>query len=572
MQGASPSQPQMSAEGASFPIIGQAYTQASLNINAQTLKNWYVVNDQTGKTPTALLPMPACNLFASLDGGNQVRGIWENSGNVYCVIDSGFYTLSQNGTLVLIGNLLTSIKGPITFQANESGAYPNQIMISDDIWGYVYNIPGPPLKNTIFTTVKSGSNIILGSVLGLSVGDNITITLDSGDTLVTTVTGVNLITATISLKDVLPSQASQGNSVTSFSPVFNKITDPNFTGCGPLEFLNGFCIFPIPGQDLIQSTTAENFNNYSANIGPNLASVTSMSEPIVGLCRRQIELYVFTHKGAEIYVPSTNSFPFQRRDDVSITQGLASGHAALDVNNTLYWMARTSYGEGVGVYGYYDLTQQKYSTEPIENIIQGYTNKQDVIAYSMYWKGHLFIVWIFPTDDATWVFDISTNSWFQWTSYNERTRQFGRHLSNCHTYAFGKHLVGDYKSGNIYFLDDSTYLDNGYVIERERTCKHIWQEDKYTQINNLSILFEGGVGINSGQGKSPNVMFSISHDNGHTYGPEMMRPIGAMGNYKTRSVLERVGIERDTVLKIRITDPIRAAVIGASADVEKEDD
>lgn len=77
------------------------------------------------------------------------------------------------------------------------------------------------------------------------------------------------------------------------------------------------------------------------------------------------------------------------------------------------------------------------------------------------------------------------------------------------------------------------------------------------------IEMQAGVGLVSGQGDNPKVMMSISRDGGHTYGAEVVREIGKIGEYRRRAVFNRVGRSRDWLYRFRITDPVNTVFVAA---------
>jgi len=79
---------------------------------------------------------------------------------------------------------------------------------------------------------------------------------------------------------------------------------------------------------------------------------------------------------------------------------------------------------------------------------------------------------------------------------------------------------------------------------------------------------EHGVGLATGQGSDPQMMISISRDGGHNFSAVRNRAIGAVGEYQTRTRLNRLGQGRDFVFKISISDPIPVSIIGAYVRAE----
>ena len=136
---------------------------------------------------------------------------------------------------------------------------------------------------------------------------------------------------------------------------------------------------------------------------------------------------------------------------------------------------------------------------------------------------------------------------------------------------YGKVLVGDYKSGNIYQLDLDTYTDNGGVIQRIAHSPSIHASTYRAVIRRFVIELEAGVGLTTGQGSDPQIALSWSDDGGRTFGNEHWTTIGAIGRYGVRAVWRRLGQFRQRVFRLLISDPVKVAIIAANADVEGTD-
>jgi len=202
---------------------------------------------------------------------------------------------------------------------------------------------------------------------------------------------------------------------------------------------------------------------------------------------------------------------------------------------------------------------QKISTPDMDSIINDYTNTADATAYSYMLGGHAMFVISFPSAGFTWMFDGSTGFWSKLKSYG-LTRYRGE-------FAFpflSAIVVADYDVGRLYRMSPDTYTDNGDPIEREVIGETVRGPDgQFLDINCLRLDVQVGVGLTSGQGVNPQIALSISRDNGQTWGPDMWKDLGALGEYKTRVEWRRLGSPRVFVPKIRITDPVQITLVSA---------
>lgn len=197
------------------------------------------------------------------------------------------------------------------------------------------------------------------------------------------------------------------------------------------------------------------------------------------------------------------------------------------------------------------------STQEIDSIINGYATVSDATAYSYMLGGHPMYQISFPTVMKTWLFDASTGMW----SPLEYGLDGERHRGEMALDYLNKTIIADYENGNVYDLDPEAYTDNGTAIASEIVCRHQFHGNKRVSINQLYVDMEVGVGLTSGQGSDPQVMLQISKNNGATWGTELWQSLGAMGSYIQRVVWRRLGVSRDWLVKIRITDPVKRVFV-----------
>ena len=79
---------------------------------------------------------------------------------------------------------------------------------------------------------------------------------------------------------------------------------------------------------------------------------------------------------------------------------------------------------------------------------------------------------------------------------------------------------------------------------------------------------ETGVGLTIGQGSAPLMMLRYSNDGGHTWSNTKTQTVGAVGQYGSRCLFNRLGSGRNRVWEISMTDPVKFAVFGAIVDAE----
>jgi len=61
----------------------------------------------------------------------------------------------------------------------------------------------------------------------------------------------------------------------------------------------------------------------------------------------------------------------------------------------------------------------------------------------------------------------------------------------------------------------------------------------------------------------------MSKDSGHTWGTPRNVSLGEVGKYLTRASLRRLGRGRDNAIRLSISDPVRAYLVGAKLTYSK---
>jgi hypothetical protein len=211
---------------------------------------------------------------------------------------------------------------------------------------------------------------------------------------------------------------------------------------------------------------------------------------------------------------------------------------------------------------------KRVSTFAVEYAINGYATITDAVAYAYTEKGHSFYVLTFPTANATWVFDVTENSWHQRTAAATDNQAIGRY----HATTFGGlHFVGAGASGKVYKQSIGYYADEGATIRRLRTAPHVSDGLKWVFHRRMELQMQMGIVPGAGPGSSPVVSLEISNDGGNTFGAALPVAAGSVGEYKKRAIWRRLGRARDRVFRWTMTEPIECAWIDAFLEADAGD-
>ncbi len=251
-------------------------------------------------------------------------------------------------------------------------------------------------------------------------------------------------------------------------------------------------------------------------------------------------------------------FPFAAIQGSIQEIGLAARWALQKFDSAVAFLGKNKQGQ-VQVYRMDGYQLHVISSQEVDTNINGYATVSDAVMMSFVDRGHPFLILSFPSAGKSWMYDSTTSLW----SPRESGLNGGRYAGELALDFLNKIRITDYSSGNIYTISPTTYTENGTAIAREIVGKHFFKDYDRVIVDELRVDFETGVGTGTGQGANPKAMLTYSKDNGRTWSAELWVNIGMIGKYLTRVVWRRLGIGRDWLFRVRITDPIPVVITGA---------
>jgi hypothetical protein len=130
------------------------YVGRSPTLDASRLINFYPeLSPKTSKGPVALIGTPGLSLWTSA-GASVVRGMHVFKGLLFVVVAGQLYSITALGVVSASLGQLTTSTGRVLMSDNAltvAGAGGNQLMITDGVNGYVYNV-----NTAAFSTISGG--------------------------------------------------------------------------------------------------------------------------------------------------------------------------------------------------------------------------------------------------------------------------------------------------------------------------------------------------------------------------------------------------------------------------------
>ena len=578
--------------GVDCGIVGPAYQAPMLLQDAENCINFYVeVAEVDGaKEPVALLGTPGLNAILSTQTG-QSRGAWVLPGGLQALVvtSNKLYLVTQTVpatqtaiaqfSVAVVGTLLTN-SGPVVMRdngvvSNGKGGY---VFIVDGQYWYFYRIAGAGTVSFSAGVANTSTTITLPGPLpaGLIISPGAVLTEAGG--LIPAGTVISSIN--YSAPSITMSAAATGTNatttVTLTVAVFGQLTDPGLLPADRLAFIEGWIIANDTGTRTFFTTGPTPYSNtFPATF---FALKDSSTDNLITLYENSRELWLIGERTSEVWYQSGGQqFAFMRIPGVGPQIGCAAKHSITRMGSSLVWLGKNEQGENI-VVASSEYSWERISNHAVEHAISQYPLVSDAIGYAYEDEGHMFYVLTFPTADQTWVFDATSSknlgkmSWHQRLSFDPVLGVYHRHQGNWFMNLQNLRLIGDYQTGQIHQMSRQFYSDNGTPLRAQRRSKHVWDKATRQRVfqTSLQIEFTPGVGLQVGQGSSPQVMVRWSNDGGFTWSNEYWLPIGAAGQTRNRAKINRLGEARDRVYEVNYSDPTPRDIIGATLFGETE--
>jgi hypothetical protein len=451
----------------------------------------------------------------------------------------------------------------------------------------------------VFTATSSGTTLTVSAVSSgvIYVGQTVQGAGVAAGTIITALGTGTGGTGTYTL-----SQANTVSSgVTMYGINFSVLpsSDGAFSGANSVDIVDNYFVYDHP------TTQQWGASDLLSPISPSLSYANKDGAPddIVALIVDHREVYLMGEISSEVWIDvGAVPFPFQRIPGTSTQHGIAAKFSLSRLGNSFAYVSRNNRGQAqiMQMKGY---LPDRISTHAVENTLAN-QDVSDAISWTYQLEGHEVYVVTFPSLDLTWAYDSTTSMWHKWL-YTAPDGTYQRHRGNCCAVFQGMVLVGDYANGKIYELDKKNYTDDGQNVRRLRRAPHLVTDLQRQYFDEFQIQFQPGVGttglsvgtgqiflnspyiiypnatltigalqtfviglqaaiFNTSTTTNPQAMLRWSNDGGSTWTKYYTCSIGQLGRYKNRAIWRRLGMARDRVFEVSITDPVNAVIVSAN--------
>ncbi len=270
-------------------------------------------------------------------------------------------------------------------------------------------------------------------------------------------------------------------------------------------------------------------------------------------------LYLIGTHTAEIwYNTGVGDFPFAPVQGGFMQWGTIAPHSVAEVAGTVLWLSQNDEGVGQVVMSS-GSAPQIVSTVAIATEISKLTTLTDAYSWVYQYQQHTFYVLTFPTDGKTFVYDLATQMWHEWS-----VTSTGYHRGSHHVYVYGKHYIGDNAGNSIYTLDWDAHTDNGEAITRIRRSAGVYGDDGDIALRHHAVHIDIKEGVGNAAVTTPRLKLRWRDNNG-AWSSYYSRSMGKIGETDIKCVWRRLGRSRERVYEISTSDACDVVLIDAYA-------
>ena len=298
----------------------------------------------------------------------------------------------------------------------------------------------------------------------------------------------------------------------------------------------------------------------------DIAAKSGSADPIVAIVAVHKELWLIGELTSEVWIGTgAADFYFQLQQGAFIDHGCAAQYSVAYQDILSFWLMQDKQGRCIVVKaGGYQV--EEISTPRLVEEFASYSTVEDAIGFCFQISDHSFYCLTFPTANKTWLYDLKTGWWFEWSYTADGT--FNRHRANCGMFVYNKNLIGDWENGQLLELDVNLYQDDENPIVRVRTFMHMMDDGKRVTYEQFIADMECGTSVQETEDDpDPVVNLSFSDDRGVSYSNKLEQSLGREGQTLVQPSWNRLGMARDRVFKLEWSANTKTALNGAFVEV-----
>lgn len=338
------------------------------------------------------------------------------------------------------------------------------------------------------------------------------------------------------------------------------ITDSAFYGSNRVDYIDTFMIFNQPGTGNFYTTTSGVVTPFDPTY---VAAKEGWNDRLNCAACLHDNIWLFGSETTEIwYNAGGTTFPFARMPNSILQQGVVATYSVVIADNAVYWLSQDRWGRNMCMRGE-GYMAKRISNFAVEYEWSTYPNLADAVGMTYQLGGHEVIGFYFPSGNAWWAFDASTQMWHKRTFGGLSTPWLPYCMCGWGQTPFINEMniviAGDRTGARIFTLASNVYTDAGTPITRQRSWIHNQQDGQRLHHSRFSADMAGW------QMTPDTIQLDWSDDAGFTFGTPVPQTTDnqSNGQYQWR----RLGYARDRVYRLTWSGNGECALNGAYIDV-----
>lgn len=366
---------------------------------------------------------------------------------------------------------------------------------------------------------------------------------------------------------ILPEETNQFNAyIFTTAGGLVQISDGSFDGpVSSVVYIDGFFLFTkTDGNKFFISDLRDGFSY----LATDFADAEVDPDPIKAASVLRNELLIW---GSQTMEPFQNiggaGFPFLRIEGAVQDKGLDAINSLVAIDGNLAFIGG-AVQEQAAIWITDGGKPQKLSTTAIDNQIRTYSDSVVTNAFAVTYSqsGALFAAFTFPGEE-TFVYESVSGLWHTRQSLSDNIPVNWR-VSNI-VEAYGELIVGDLFNNKFGIIDKDEFTEYTEHIHRRFVLPPLDNEGNPFFNNSIEAVGESGVGNTVGLGQDPTVLLSFSDDGGRTFSDSLPRSFGLKGDYKFRTIWNRLGrVARERMYRFDVSDPVKWVFFKIEANID----
>jgi len=312
--------------------------------------------------------------------------------------------------------------------------------------------------------------------------------------------------------------------------------------------------------------------HYSAVGSPTVwaaeyAEAEAKKDDLLALGVEDLKIGLFGQKTTEFWYDDGTT-PFIRETQGYVSRGTSAKYSPVwcDAQNTWAWLDQNR--QAVMLNGVtpvpISLTLSKY--------IDTFTSVTDCIGDFVTIAGRPYLIFGFPAEDKTLVWDFNSARWYEWAYWSTSTATYSRFRGNsfCFSPAWNVTLAGDRANGKVYKFDTTNYDDDGDTLRAMvRTAHYNHGTESKRKFSNKLIFRLKRTSVVSDDA-TPDLMVKYRDNGSALWKNEHSVSLQQIGDTEFRGTISRLGSYYSRQYQITLSDAYPLCLVSMEEDVEIE--